>query len=48
MIAGNLSIEADDFEYGKLIQQGGIGKAYQVFGDELDGILDELNGLLAA
>ena len=47
-IAGNLSIETDDFEYGKYIQQGGIGKAYQVFGDELDGILEEMNEVLAA
>ena len=47
-IAGNLSIETNDFEYGKFIQQGGIGKAYQVFGDELNKILEELNGALAA
>jgi len=47
-IAGNLSIETDDFEYGKFIQEGGIGKAYQVFGDGLDGILAEMNGVLAA
>jgi len=28
--------------------EGGIGKAYQVFGDELDGILEEMNEVLAA
>jgi len=47
-IAGSLSIETDDFEYGKFIQQGGIGKAYQVFGDELSRMIEELNGVLAA
>lgn len=47
-IAGNLSIETDDFEYGKFIQQGGIGKAYQVFGDKLKKLIEELNGVLAA
>lgn len=47
-IAGNLSIEPDDFEYGKFIQEGGVGKAHQVFGDELNRIIEELNGVLAA
>ena len=47
-IAGNLSIETDDFEYGKFIQEGGIGKAHQVFGNELNKIIEELNGVLAA
>ena len=47
-IAGNLSIETDDFEYAPFSQEGGLGKIYQLFGDELNGILDELNEALAA
>ncbi len=47
-IAANLSIEKDDFDYAPFAQEGGIGKVYQVFGDELNKIIEELNGTLAA
>ncbi len=47
-IAANLSIEADDFDYAPFAQQGGLGKVHQVFGDELNKIIEELNGVLAA
>lgn len=47
-IAGNLSIETDDFEYAPFSQEGGLGKVYQLFGDGLKDILDELNEALAA
>ena len=47
-IAGNLSIETDDFEYAPFSQAGGIGKAYQLFGEELNIMLDELNERLVA
>jgi type I restriction enzyme R subunit len=47
-IAGNLSIGTDDFEYAPFSQKGGIGKVYQLFGDELPNILDEMNEVLAA
>ena len=46
-IAGNLSIDSEDFESVPFNQHGGLGKVYQLFGDELGEILDELNGLLA-
>jgi len=46
--AGNLSIETDDFEYVPFSQEGGLGKVYQLFGDELNDILEELNEALAA
>jgi type I restriction enzyme R subunit len=29
-------------------QQGGLGKAHQLFGEQLPGLLDELNAVLAA
>ena len=47
-IAGNLSIDTDDFEYAPFSQEGGLGKVYQLFGDELNDILYELNEALAA
>lgn len=47
-IAGNLSIETDDFEYAPFSQEGGIGKVYQLFGDELNETLSELNKRLVA
>lgn len=47
-IAANLSIERDDFDYAPFAQNGGLGKVHQVFGDRLNEILEELNGVLAA
>jgi type I restriction enzyme R subunit len=47
-IAGNLSIETDDFEYAPFSQAGGIGRVYQLFGEELNIMLDELNERLVA
>ena len=47
-IAANLSIEADDFDLAPFAQQGGLGKVHQVFGDDLNMILEEMNGVLAA
>ena len=35
-IAANLGIETDDFEYAPFSQEGGLGKVYQLFGDELN------------
>ncbi len=47
-IATTLTIETDDFDYAPFSQQGGLGKAHQVFGDGLDRILEELNEVLVA
>jgi len=47
-IAANLSIETEDFDYAPFVQEGGIGKVYQLFGDELNNIIEELNETLAA
>ena len=47
-IAANLSIEKSDFDYAPFAQEGGIGKVYQLFGEELNKVMDELNGTLAA
>ena len=47
-IATSLSIEPDDFDYAPFSQQGGLGKAHQLFGEQLPKLLDELNEILAA
>ena len=47
-IAGNLSIDAEDFEYAPFSQEGGLGKFHQLFGEKISILLDELNEQLAA
>lgn len=47
-IATSLSIEVDDLNYTPFNQQGGIGKAHQLFGEQLPALLEELNDALAA
>jgi type I restriction enzyme R subunit len=47
-IATSLTMEADDFDYSPFSQRGGLGKAHQLFGGELNRILDELNLALVA
>jgi type I restriction enzyme R subunit len=47
-IAASVSIEPDDFELPPFSQWGGLGKAYKVFGADMQPILDQLNEALAA
>jgi type I restriction enzyme R subunit len=47
-IATSLAIEPNDFEFAPFNQRGGLGRAAQLFGAELTGLLDELNEALAA
>ena len=47
-IASSLNIEQDDLEEVPFNQIGGLGRAYELFGDRLNDILDELNVRLAA
>ncbi len=47
-IAANLVVERDDFEFVPFAQEGGLGKVHQLFGNELNRVIDELNGTLAA
>jgi len=37
-----LEITPESFEYTPFVEQGGIGKAYQVFGERLTPLLEEL------
>lgn len=46
-IATSMSIEMEDFERVPFNQKGGTLRAHQVFGEELGGILSELNGELS-
>lgn len=45
-IASSMSIEMDDFKNVPFDQKGGMVKAYQLFGQELNNILIELNEAL--
>jgi type I restriction enzyme R subunit len=47
-IAASLAITTDDFQYTPFSQHGGLGKAFEVFGNQLDPLLIELNEALAA
>jgi type I restriction enzyme R subunit len=47
-IATSLALEMDDFDYTPFAQKGGLGKAYQVFGEQLQPLVNELNEVLAA
>ncbi len=47
-IATSLSIDREDLELSPFNQLGGLGKAHQLFGEQLPKLLDELNEVLAA
>jgi type I restriction enzyme R subunit len=47
-IASSLNIEQDDLDEVPFNQIGGLGKAYELFGEKLHAILNELNVRLAA
>lgn len=47
-IATSLEMTVDDLDYAPFAEEGGRGKAAQVFGQELGAVLEELNGVLAA
>ncbi len=47
-IATSLEMTVEDLDYAPFAEEGGRGKAAQVFGEELRVVLDELNGVLAA
>ena len=47
-IASSFHVERDDLEMAPFDAQGGLGKMHQLFGDGMDGLIDELNDVLAA
>lgn len=47
-IITSVHIERDDLELGTMGQQGGLARMHQLFGAEMDNMLDELNEMVAA
>jgi type I restriction enzyme R subunit len=47
-IATSLQISAADLDYTPFVERGGVGKAYEVFGEQLAPLLEELTEVLAA
>ena len=47
-IANSLAIEQEDLQEIPFNQLGGMGRAYELFGDTLPALLEELNGRLVA
>jgi len=47
-VAASVHVDSDDLDYTPFDAQGGKGKMWQLFGDEMNDILDELNEALAA
>lgn len=47
-IASSCSISREDFDYAQLADKGGLQKAWNVFGKQLDGLLEEMNEELVA
>lgn len=47
-ITASLEIEVSDLQYAPFHEKGGAVRAYDVFGDKLNKLLDELNEVLAA
>jgi type I restriction enzyme R subunit len=45
-IAASVTIEPEDFDLAPFNQQGGLGRAYTLFGDRLNPLLQELNEAL--
>ena len=46
-VAQSLEMDMDDFQYTPFVEEGGLGKALQVFGPQLRPLIDELNEVLA-
>ncbi len=46
-VATSFHIERDEFEYEPFAPAGGLGKMYQLFGSEMDAIIEEMNEALA-
>ena len=47
-VVSSYHIEIDDLDYTPFDRQGGRGKMHQLFGKEMDKIIEELNEVLAA
>ena len=47
-ISTSFRFDRDDLDYAPFDAQGGLGKMYQLFGEQMDNVIEELNGGLVA
>ncbi|NLD42570.1 MAG: DEAD/DEAH box helicase family protein, partial [Chloroflexi bacterium] len=47
-IAASLAVTLEDFEYAPFYEKGGVMRAYRLFGEELTGLVEQMNEVLAA
>lgn len=47
-IAASFHLEQEDLDYAPFDAKGGLGRMYQLFGEGMDGLIDEVNEALAA
>ena len=47
-IATSYHFQRDDLDYAPFDAQGGLGKMYELFGEDMDQVIEELNGGLVA
>ncbi|MDB6136481.1 MAG: restriction endonuclease subunit [Verrucomicrobiales bacterium] len=47
-ISTSFRFEREDLDFAPFDAQGGLGKMYQLFGDQMDNVIEELNGGLVA
>ena len=47
-MTNSFHVEKEDFELDPFNKNGGLGRIWQLFGEETDGIIEELNEVLAA
>ncbi len=47
-VAASIHFDRDDLDFAPFDAQGGLGKMWQLFGDEMDTIIEEVNEALAA
>jgi type I restriction enzyme R subunit len=47
-VASSVRLERDDLELAPFDAQGGLGRMYLLFGDGMDGVIEELNRVLVA
>ncbi len=47
-VAASLAVTLEDFEYAPFYEKGGVMRAYRLFGEELTGLVEQMNEVLAA
>ena len=46
-IINSFHLDREDLEMAPFDSKGGMGQMYKLFGDQMDGVIDELNAALA-